>query len=88
MLSFSFVFSVYCLRINQSFELSHTQVLGGKWIKISLLCSTDDCVSYHDLEQLPWLFEGKADLQFDIYRDMRKATRCVSIDVSELGSWK
>jgi serine/threonine-protein kinase haspin len=34
----------------------------------------DECVSYHDLEQLPWLFEGRGDLQFDVYRDMRKTT--------------
>ncbi|CAI8047888.1 Serine/threonine-protein kinase haspin [Geodia barretti] len=34
----------------------------------------DECVSYHDLEQLPWLFEGRGDLQFDVYRDMRKIT--------------
>ena len=40
--------------------------------------TADECVSYHDLEQLPWLFEGRGDLQFDVYRDMRKITGCVS----------
>ena len=37
----------------------------------------DDCVSYNDLERLPWLFQGEGDTQFDVYRDMKKATGCV-----------
>jgi hypothetical protein len=34
-----------------------------------------DCVSYTDLNNLPWLFKGKGDIQFDVYRDMRNNSK-------------
>ena len=43
--------------------------------------SIGDCVSFTDLEKLPWLFEGKGDPQFQVYRDMKKATRCTCVCV-------
>ena len=36
-----------------------------------------DCVSYTDLNNLPWLFKGKGDIQFDVYRDMRNNSKWV-----------
>lgn len=36
-------------------------------------------MSYNDLNRLPWLFEGKGDIQYEVYRDMRKATRYVCV---------
>ena len=39
----------------------------------------DGCVSYNDLNRLPWLFEGKGDIQYEVYREMREATRYVCV---------
>jgi serine/threonine-protein kinase haspin len=33
-----------------------------------------ECVSFNDLEHLPWLFEGEGDIQFNVYREMKKNT--------------
>ena len=34
--------------------------------KLNVVCITaENCVSYNNLELLPWLFEGKGDNQFD-----------------------
>lgn len=33
------------------------------------------CLSHLDLTNLPWLFTGKGDIQFDIYRNMKNASR-------------
>ena len=45
-----------------------------------LVCSApapleSHCLSHLDLNKLPWLFKGKGDIQFDVYRDMRNATK-------------
>ena len=37
--------------------------------------SESNCLSHQDLNNLPWLFKGKGDIQFDVYRQMRNATR-------------
>ncbi len=34
-----------------------------------------DCVSYVDLKKMPWLFKGKGDIQFDVYRDVKNETK-------------
>ena len=34
-----------------------------------------ECVSYNDLNKLPWLFRGKGDIQFDVYRNMKNASK-------------
>lgn len=36
--------------------------------------SQGSCVSYNDLNRLPWLMQGKDDIQFDVYRDMWNVT--------------
>eukprot|EP00911_Craspedida_sp_UC1_P002713 UC1_evm1s1992 len=36
---------------------------------------SEDKVHYLDLEQDAWIFDGMGDLQFDVYRKMRKITR-------------
>ncbi|CAI8047892.1 Serine/threonine-protein kinase haspin homolog [Geodia barretti] len=33
------------------------------------------CLSHLDLNNLPWLFKGKGDIQFDVYRSMKNATK-------------
>jgi serine/threonine-protein kinase haspin len=33
------------------------------------------CLSHQDLNNMPWLFKGKGDIQFDVYRNMRNATK-------------
>lgn len=33
-----------------------------------------DCTSYFDLGKTPWLFKGKGDIQFDVYRNIRNHT--------------
>lgn len=42
---------------------------------LSRINQGDDCVSYTDLNNLPWLFKGKGDIQFDVYRDMRNHSK-------------
>ncbi len=33
-----------------------------------------ECISFNDLKNLPWLFQGKAGLQHDTYLHMRNCT--------------
>ena len=43
------------------------------------LCA-GECVSYNDLNRLDWLFKGKGDIQFDVYRQMREVSKWVDKD--------
>ena len=45
------------------------------WAVIIVCHSESDCLSHQDLNNLPWLFKGKGDIQFDVYRNMRNATQ-------------
>ena len=43
------------------------------------LCA-GECVSYNDLNRLDWLFKGKGDIQFDVYRQMKEVSKWVDKD--------
>ena len=52
--------------------------------KLNVVCITaENCVSYNNLELLPWLFEGKGDDQLDVYDlydlKLRKVASCMRI---------
>jgi len=53
--------------------------LCGTWtdwhLVVSLPAAESGCVSYVDLKKMPWLFKGKGDIQFDVYRDIKNATK-------------
>ena len=42
---------------------------------LSMALDDTDCVSYVDLKKMPWLFKGKGDIQFDVYRDVKNHTK-------------
>lgn len=47
---------------------------------VYLLCAANtQCTSYVNLNKMPWLFKGKGDIQFNVYRDVRNHTRSVTI---------
>ena len=54
--------------------------------KHPIMSWTDECVLFFDLEAILWLFEGHGDSQFDIYRKMRKETKFVSCQISNIVS--
>ena len=47
------------------------------------------CLSHQDLNDMPWLFKGKGDIQFDVYRNMRNATKyvCTWLVATLVGSY-
>lgn len=47
-----------------------------------VITNADDCVSFNDLERLPWLFEGEGDIQFNVYREIKKTTKLVCLYTS------
>ncbi|XP_064383267.1 serine/threonine-protein kinase haspin-like [Halichondria panicea] len=42
---------------------------------LSRVKQDSECVSFTDLNNMPWLFKGKGDIQFDVYRNMRNDTK-------------
>ena len=52
-----------------------TSPVFGLFQCVPFLSSDSRCLSHQDLTHLPWLFKGKGDIQFDVYRDMRNATK-------------
>ncbi len=50
--------------------LNHTAV-----VRRSMCLFVGECVSYNDLNNLPWLFEGKNGLQHQTYLHMRNLTQ-------------
>ena len=53
---------------HENYNLVHVAVT----VSLSL---ESHCLSHLDLNNLPWLFKGKGDIQFDVYRSMKNATK-------------
>ena len=40
-------------------------------------------LEFDDLKNIPWLFEGKGDAQFDVYREMQRATKLAYVSTDK-----